>query len=105
MLKRFLLLAFTIGVSLLFAGRLQQPALSQTVSHTSGSSLARLGERLFNDERFTTPKGDLVASCSTCHIFDENPQGVRAYTDFFIKSWVSSREKDPRRLMLRNSPT
>jgi cytochrome c peroxidase len=105
MVKRFLLLAFTTGVFFVLAGQLPQPVWSQSAGKVDASRIARLGERLFNDERFTTPKGDLVASCSTCHIFDENPQGVRAYTDFFIKSWVASREKDPRRLMLRNSPT
>jgi cytochrome c peroxidase len=105
MLKRFLLLAFAIGVFFVLADRLLQPVWSQSISQAETRAVAQLGERLFTDERFTTPKGDLVASCSTCHVFDENPQGIRAYTDFFIKSWMASREKDPRRLMLRNSPT
>lgn len=65
----------------------------------------RLGERLFRETRFSTTKGDLPASCSTCHLFNEDPQGLRAFTDFFNRSWVSYREQDPRRLGLRNSPT
>jgi cytochrome c peroxidase len=69
----------------------------------SGST--QLGLRLFRDERFATTKGDLPASCSHCHLFDEDPQGVRAHTDFLSRSWVSYRLGDPRRDELRNSPT
>jgi cytochrome c peroxidase len=66
---------------------------------------ARLGLRLFKDVRFSTAKGDLPASCSHCHLFDEDPQGMRAHTDFLSRSWVSYRLGDPRRDELRNSPT
>ncbi|HZS05195.1 MAG TPA: cytochrome c peroxidase [Blastocatellia bacterium] len=66
---------------------------------------ARLGERLFKDARFSTSKGDFPASCSTCHLYDEDPQGRRAYADFLNRSWVSYRFGDPRRNELRNSPT
>jgi cytochrome c peroxidase len=69
------------------------------------SAVVRLGERLFKDDRFSTPSGDLPASCSNCHLFDQDPQGMRAYADFFNRSWVSSRAQDRRRLGLRNSPT
>lgn len=69
------------------------------------SAVIRLGERLFKDDRFSTPSGDLPASCSNCHMFDQDPQGMRAYADFFNRSWVSSRAQDRRRLGLRNSPT
>jgi cytochrome c peroxidase len=65
----------------------------------------RLGARLFNDDRFSSPNGDLPASCSHCHMLDEDPQGTRAYVDFFARSWVSWRSKDPRRDGLRNAPT
>lgn len=65
----------------------------------------QLGERLFRDERFTAPNGDFATSCRTCHLFDEDPQGQRAYTDFFNLSWVPHRSQDPRRSELRNSPT
>lgn len=64
-----------------------------------------LGERLFREQRFTTAKGDLAASCAICHNLDEDPQGTRAFTDFFNRSWVPFRSEDPRRLGLRNSPT
>lgn len=67
--------------------------------------VVRLGERLFRDARFSTPDGDLPASCSHCHLLDEDPQGLRAFADFFNRSWVSSRSRDRRRLELRNSPT
>jgi cytochrome c peroxidase len=38
-------------------------------------------------------------------MFDQDPQGLRAYADFLNRSWVSSRAQDRRRLGLRNSPT
>jgi len=65
----------------------------------------RLGVRLFMDDRFSTPKGDLRASCSTCHLLDEDPQGPRAHADFLARSWIPWRMQDPRRNELRNSPT
>src|SRR4249919_3121224 len=69
------------------------------------SGAARLGARLFKDPRFATTKGDLPASCSHCHLLNEDPQGTRAHTDFLARSWVSYRLGDPRRDELRNSPT
>ncbi|HEY7914560.1 MAG TPA: cytochrome c peroxidase, partial [Blastocatellia bacterium] len=65
----------------------------------------RLGARLFKEERFSAPKGDFIASCSICHLTDEDPQGARAFTDFFARSWVPFRSTDPRRDGLRNTPT
>ncbi|HMZ17465.1 MAG TPA: cytochrome-c peroxidase, partial [Blastocatellia bacterium] len=65
----------------------------------------RLGERLFREQRFTSAKGDLMTSCAVCHNLDEDPQGTRAFTDFFNRSWVPFRFEDPRRLGVRNSPT
>lgn len=105
MLKTLVLFAFAIFIALALLGGWTRPTLGQATARVSPSPVARLGERLFRDERFSAPNGDLTASCSNCHLFDEDPQGVRAFTDFFIKSWVASRPQDPRRLMLRNSPT
>ncbi|MFY9609426.1 MAG: cytochrome c peroxidase [Blastocatellia bacterium] len=76
---------------------------SQTESYTSAE--ARLGERLFHDDRFSSPAGDLMNSCSSCHLFDEDPQGIRARSDFFSRSWVPFRIEDPRRDALRNAQT
>jgi cytochrome c peroxidase len=64
-----------------------------------------LGTSLFRESKFSTDRGDLPASCSDCHLYDQDPQGIRAYADFFNRSWVSSRNEDPRRLGLRNAPT
>jgi cytochrome c peroxidase len=88
-----------------FTGDLARPALGQSQQNQERSAIIRLGERLFKDDRFSTPDGDLPASCSNCHLFDQDPQGLRAYADFFNRSWVSSRAQDRRRLGLRNSPT
>lgn len=65
----------------------------------------RLGERLFREDRFTAAQGDLMTSCATCHQTDQDPQGRRAFTDFFNRSWVPFRPEDPRRTQIRNSPT
>jgi cytochrome c peroxidase len=68
------------------------------------SAQARLGERLFRDARFSAPQGDLPASCASCHFFDEDPQGLRPFADFFNRSWISYRPQNPQRFELRNSP-
>src|SRR5215475_11201949 len=91
-------------------GDLARPALGQSQQYKAQqykerSALISLGERLFKDDRFSTPDGDLPASCSNCHMFDQDPQGLRAYADFLNRSWVSSRAQDRRRLGLRNAPT
>jgi cytochrome c peroxidase len=69
------------------------------------SSEIRLGARLFDDDRFCSPKGDLRNSCSSCHMTDQSPEGPRAYADFLTRSWVPWRTGDPRRDGLRNAPT
>jgi cytochrome c peroxidase len=105
MLKRALLFIFAIIILGDLADRFAQPALGKPQRKQERSATVRLGERLFRDDRFSTPKGDLPAACSHCHLLDEDPQGLRAYTDFLNRSWVSSRVQDRRRLELRNSPT
>jgi cytochrome c peroxidase len=77
----------------------------QSQSATKTSVRLRLGYKLFKDDRFSSPQGDLQNSCGSCHLTDEDPQGMRAHTDFFARSWVPFRAGDPRRDELRNSPT
>lgn len=88
-----------IGIALAVA------AVGRGQSRTDGSARISLGFRLFKDARFSTPQGDLQNSCASCHLQDEDPQGIRAHTDFFARSWVPYRAGDPRRDELRNSPT
>jgi len=95
--RRLLATGFVIAVAL--------AAFGQTQPNTKTSLRARLGFRLFKDDRFSSPQGDLQNSCSSCHLSDEDPQGMRAHTDFFARSWVPFRSGDPRRDELRNSPT
>ena len=66
---------------------------------------AALGKRLFEDDRFSSPRGDLLSSCSRCHMTDQDPRGARAYADFFDRSWQPFRSEDPRRQGARNAPT
>lgn len=93
------LLAVGFVVALGFA------ALGQNQPDDKASLRGRLGFRLFQDDRFSSPQGDLQNSCLSCHLSDEDPQGTRAHADFFARSWVPWRAGDPRRDELRNSPT
>ncbi len=95
-IKHATLLAF-VGLLLL-----NLPGWSQQAPITSLQK--QLGERLFRDVRFAAPQGDLPASCSNCHLFDEDPQGLRPFADFFNRSWISYRKESPQRFELRNSP-
>ena len=105
MLKKLAFFVFTAAALFAFAeGHILQ-AEGNSDGERESSPVVRLGERLFRDERFSTPNGDLPASCSHCHLLDQDPQGARAYADFFNRSWMSSRSQDHRRLMLRNAPT
>jgi cytochrome c peroxidase len=98
-LKLWLLAAFA---SLIF---IQLASLALGGQQINYAAQIRLGERLFMDDRFSSPNGDLQSSCASCHMLNQDPQGVRAYTDFLARSWVSSRMQDPRRDGLRNAPT
>ena len=80
-------------------------AFGQIPARKRPSAQVRLGLRLFRDARFSSPQGDLQNSCASCHLLDEDPQGMRAHTDFFSRSWVPWRGADPRREGLRNAPT
>ncbi len=105
MLKRSILFLFAIFTLAGLTGWFDQTVTSEPQQKPGRSAVVRLGERLFKDDGFSTPNGDLPASCSDCHLFDQDPQGLRAFTDFLNRSWVSSRPQDRRRLGLRNSPT
>src|SRR5215471_3187425 len=105
MLKRVILILFAVNALVVLIGKFALPAPSLAQQRQEQSAVVRLGERLFKDDRFSTPSGDLPASCSNCHLFDQDPQGLRAYADFFNRSWVSSRAQDRRRMGLRNAPT
>ena len=87
------------------AAALTIASFGQTPASKQPSAQVRLGLRLFRDTRFSSPQGDLQNSCASCHLLDEDPQGMRAHTDFFSRSWVPWRTADPRREGLRNAPT
>jgi cytochrome c peroxidase len=108
--KRVVTLVFLLALggsamSWWFDAQAQSSAPASKIVYGALTPQQRLGERLFRDERFTAPNGDFQTSCRTCHMFDEDPQGQRAYTDFFNLSWVPHRSQDPRRSEVRNSPT
>jgi cytochrome c peroxidase len=76
-------------------------ALDTPYAQAPNSRLA-LGERLFDDTRFSNPAGDLEAGCATCHA-REDPQGYRAFTEPRPLSWHPWRDADPGRTTLRNT--
>src|SRR6185369_11594055 len=95
-----IVLAVFAGLSVIYFA--QSHASAQK---TNIADQLHLGARLFSDDRFTSPNGDLPSSCSHCHMFKQDPQGTRAYTDFLARSWVPSRLTDQRREGIRNAPT
>ncbi len=105
MLKRSIATLFAALVIAGLAGAFARSTSGRQQRKETHAAVIQLGDRLFRDDRFSTPSGDLPANCAHCHLLDEDPQGLRAYTDFFNRSWVSFRPQDPRRLELRNSPT
>lgn len=98
-IARYKLAAIGVAIALGLA------AFGQNSVPKNSSAQMRLALRLFKDSRFSTPQGDLQNSCASCHLMDEDPQGMRAHTDFFARSWVPWRAGDPRRDGLRNAPT
>ncbi|MBL8205593.1 MAG: hypothetical protein JNM09_15265 [Blastocatellia bacterium] len=94
--KRIVLITCAVIAFVSFSGWSQQSKITP--------AQARLGERLFRDVRFSAPQGDLPAKCADCHLFDEDPQGLRPFADFFNRSWISYRPQSPQRFELRNSP-
>jgi len=95
-----LVLAVFAGVTVFYFA--QTHATAQKINT---AEQLHLGSRLFSDDRFTSPNGDLPSSCSHCHLYKQDPQGTRAYTDFLARSWVPSRMTDQRREGIRNAPT
>ncbi len=78
---------------------------SSTPESNQNPDQIKLGARLFRDQHFSSPKGDLITSCSSCHLYGEDPEKIHAFTDSFARSWVPWRSNDPRRDGLRNTPT
>lgn len=65
---------------------------------------ARLGEQLFQENRFSSSKGDFATACASCHMRTD-PSGSRAFTDDLARSWRPWRRGDTGRDTLRNTPT
>ncbi|HEY6333294.1 MAG TPA: cytochrome c peroxidase [Blastocatellia bacterium] len=104
-LSLFVIAAFSmIALPAIFAST---ASMSSDTRGKPGSAAAKaeLGRRLFAEARFSSPNGDFRNSCSHCHMTDQDPEGMRAYTDFLRRSWVPWRSADPRRDGLRNAPT
>ncbi|MGH9761124.1 MAG: cytochrome c peroxidase, partial [Blastocatellia bacterium] len=101
--------AFLLGLGRLGGSRTvdasnPQSSVSATSASAEQSAEVKLGARLFHDDRFSSPKGDFLSSCSRCHQFDQDPQGLHAYNDLLNRSWQPFRIEDPRREAARNAP-
>ena len=64
MLKRSILFLFIVFIGGSLAGALTRPALSQQQRKEDHAAVVQLGKRLFRDDRFSTPNGDLPANCA-----------------------------------------
>lgn len=98
-LKRFALVLFA-ALTLIYVAQAARFKESK-----QNPEQVQLGARLFRDQHFSSPKGDLITSCSSCHLYSEDPEKIHAFTDSFARSWVPWRSNDPRRDGLRNTPT
>jgi len=68
-----------------------------------GDSATALGERLFAETRFDSPRGDMDVGCATCHARADQV-GYRGFADPLGRSWHPWRTEDPGRETLRNTP-
>jgi cytochrome c peroxidase len=98
-LIKLLMVAFAAGIFVYVAQAASIPESNQNPDQI------KLGARLFRDQHFSSTKGDLITSCSSCHLYSEDPEKIHAFTDSFARSWVPWRSNDPRRDGLRNTPT
>lgn len=101
--------AFLLGLGRLGGSRIADASNSESSASAASvsaeqSAEVKLGARLFHDDRFSSPKGDFLSSCSRCHQFDQDPQGLHAYNDLLNRSWQPFRIEDPRREAARNAP-
>ena len=78
MLKRSILFLFALFIAAGLAGAFARPTRGQQQRTENHVAVVELGKRLFRDDRFSTPSGDLPANCAHCHLLDEDPQGLRA---------------------------
>ena len=66
---------------------------------------ARLGARIFHDNRLSNPGANLAANCRTCHVPPEASGGSRQYADMTPLSVVPANARGSKQETLRNAPT
>lgn len=66
---------------------------------------ARLGERLFQENRLSNPGSNFTASCRSCHLPKSAPEGPRAYADSHPRSLMPDSTRGSKLVTLRNTPT
>lgn len=66
---------------------------------------ARLGARLFNDNRLSNPGANLAANCRTCHVPPEASRGDRQFADSTPFSIIPANARGSKQETLRNTPT
>ena len=69
------------------------------------SAPARLGRRLFYENRLSHPGANLTASCRSCHLPRDATEGERVYADLRPRSVTPSNARGKKLETLRNTPS
>ena len=67
--------------------------------------MAKLGGRLFHDNRLSNPGANLATSCSSCHVPPFLSDGQRFYTDNTAVSVIPANANGGKVTSIRNTPT
>lgn len=67
--------------------------------------LELLGQRLYHDNRFSSPGSNFEASCNSCHIAPGTPGRDRMYADVLALSMAPATKQGARATTKRNTPT
>ena len=66
---------------------------------------ARLGARIYNDNRLSNPGANLASNCRTCHVPPEASSARRRYADSTPLSIIPANARGSKQETLRNTPT
>ena len=76
-----------------------------SIAYAASSPKARLGARLYNDNRLSNPGANLAANCRTCHVPPEASNGRRQFADTTALSVIPANAFGSKQETIRNAPT
>lgn len=85
------------------SGTSEQAILAEAYANLT--AVARLGARLYHDNRLSNPGANLAANCRTCHVPPEASGGARRYTDITPLSVIPANARGSKQETLRNTST